>query len=363
MINKSKKVAVALSGGVDSSVALALLKNQGFDVVGFYMRLWKDNANKKQQTETEKRVREIGKVLGVKIFIFDFQKEFKKIVTDYFLAELKKGNTPNPCVVCNSKVKFGLLMKKTKEMGCDYLATGHYAKKIKTKNEKLKIIKAGCIEKDQSYFLWQLKQSQLRRVIFPLGEIESKQMVKEMANKFGLPTYETPESNDVCFLAQTNLQQFLTKKMGEQRAQRVGKVVDLKGNILGEHKGLWFYTIGQRKGIEIPIKKGRTGLPWFVVKKDIKKNVLIVSQNEKDLFGRELIVKKVNWVSITEPKLPLKCMAKIRYGAKETTAIIKEKISLNKYRVVFTKPQRAITPGQSVVWYLGKELLGGGIIE
>jgi len=352
--SKSKKVAVALSGGVDSSVAAALLKKQGFDVVGFHMRLWKVNPNKDSQEETEKRVKEIGRVLDIPIKIFDFKKEFKKIVVDYFLDSYKKGITPNPCVVCNAKIKFGLLMEKAKELGCDYLATGHYAQ-VKDK----KLFRAKNLEKDQTYFLWKLKQKEIKKVLFPLGIIESKQKVREMAKEFGLPTAKTPESNDVCFLGTTSTSDFLKNNLKTKK----GKIVDTKGKILGEHNGIWLYTIGQRKGIELPIKKGRSAFPWFVVKKDIKNNVLVVSQNEKDLLKKELIAQSVNWLCGVEPRLPLKVKAKIRYGSLEASAIVKEKISKGKYRVAFVKPQRAITPGQSVAFYLGSELLGGGIIQ
>lgn len=398
LLNKSKKVAVALSGGVDSSVALAILKQQGFEAIGIHMRLWKAKSrsrlcstggaksSKANQCENEKRIKEIGKALGVKVFIFDLQREFKKIVVDYFLTELKTGNTPNPCVVCNKQVKFGLLMKKAREMGCDYLATGHYAqtRSQKTKsgdfNHKpkivYKILEAKNLSKDQSYFLWQINQNQLKHILFPLGAIESKQKVREIAKSFGLPTYKTPASNDICFLAQTNLQEFFTKESAEVGVPQAGNIVDMRENILGKHNGLCFYTIGQRKGINIPVKKGGKGFPWFVVKKDIKQNRLIISQEEKDLQKKELTAVKVNWISGIEPVLPLKVLAKVRYGAELSPAVVKEKIGSKKYKIVFTKSQRAVTQGQSVVFYLprrirqlaekadeGKELLGGGIID
>ncbi len=346
-----KKVAVGLSGGVDSSVVCALLKKQGFEVVGVHLMLFNNNQ------EAQKRAKKVAQKLSISFLVFDLRKEFKKIVIDYFIDSYKKGITPNPCVVCNKKIKFGLLLQKAKEMGCDYLATGHYVRKLKMKNEKLKILRAENLEKDQTYFLWQLKQNQLKRVLFPLGEIESKEKVREMAKGFGLPTYKTPESNDVCFLTQTNLQDFLRNSCPKGRPMGIGKIIDIKGNVLGEHKGLWFYTIGQRKGIEIPIKKGRAALPWFVVKKNIKKNVLIVSQNEKDLLKKEVKFKNSNWIS--QPiKFPFKAKAKIRYGAQLASCLV------YKDKAIFTKPQRAITPGQSVVFYgKGNELLGGGIIQ
>ncbi|MDO8524302.1 MAG: tRNA 2-thiouridine(34) synthase MnmA [bacterium] len=351
MPNRNKKVGVALSGGVDSSVACALLKKQGFEVVGFFMNLWIAQGGC-CSIEDQERARKVAEILKIPFYVVNFSDSFKKGVVEYFLAEIKKGKTPNPCVVCNKEIKFGLLLEKAQALGCDYLATGHYAK---TKDGKL--FRAKNLEKDQTYFLWKLGQKELAKILFPLGEIESKQKVRELAKKFGLPTYKTPESNDVCFLAQTNLQQFLTQITATGLPQ-AGKIVDMGGNALGQHKGLWFYTIGQRKGIEL------SGGPYFVVEKDIKKNILVVSKNENDLLKKELVAQEVNWASGVTPTVPLKVLAKVRYGTEPASAIIKEKLGPKKYKVVFTKSQRAITPGQSVVFYgKGNELLGGGIIE
>ncbi len=372
MLNRKRKVAVALSGGVDSSVAAALLKKQGFDVIGFHLRFWKAKENKSKNKEVEARVKKIGEVLGIPIKFFDVKENFKTLVENYFLKEMKNGRTPNTCVVCNREIKFKFLLAKAKELKCDYLATGHYArlrreflifnsKFLNSKEKNIRLLRAKDRNKDQSYFLWGLKLTpqQWGKILFPIGEIESKQKVRQIAKEFGLPTFQTPSSSDVCFLGSLDFNSFLQEKLGKKK----GKIIDKQGNILGEHQGLWFYTIGQRKSINIPVKKGRTGLPWFVAEKDIKKNTLVVSQNEKDLLKKELIAKEANWISGIKPKLPLQVLAKVRYGAVLSKAIIKEKIGPEKYKIVFIKPQKAITSGQSVVFYSKNELLGGGIIQ
>jgi len=217
------------------------------------------------------------------------------------------------------------------------------------------LLRAKDKKKDQSYFLWGVKltQEQWGKILFPIGEMESKQKVRQIAKEFGLPTFQTPSSSDVCFLGSLDFTKFLQKQLGNKK----GKIIDKKGNVLGEHSGLWFYTIGQRKKI------GLSGGPYFVVDKDIKKNTLIVSKNEKDLLKKELVAGEVNWFSGVEPYLPLKVKAKIRYGSAVSSAVVKEKTGKGKYKVIFDRPQKAITPGQSVVFYKQEELLGGGVIQ
>ena len=334
-----------MSGGVDSSVAAALLKKAGFDVVGIFMKFWKDGKsgqNRCCSVESEKLARLVAKKIGIPFYVINAEKEFKKKVVDYFLAEYKKGNTPNPCVVCNKEIKFGLLLEKALKMGADYVATGHY---VKIKNKKL--FKGADKEKDQSYFLWQLDGKQISHVIFPVGDL-TKPEVRKLAKKFDLPTAQTPESQEICFVSK-DINEFLKKYL----KAKPGKIFDKTGKVLGKHEGLQFYTIGQRRGLEI--QQG----PWFVVGKDLKKNILIVSKNQKDLLKKELVAGKVNWLS--EQKFPLSAEAKIRYRSK----LAKAKITKfgKKIKVVFEKPQKAITSGQSVVFYKGKELLGGGVID
>jgi len=380
MTKKNKKVVVAMSGGIDSSVAAALLKRAGFSVIGVFMIFWSENSqnqrwNKCCSPGAQMRAREVAKRLNIPFYVLDLRKEFKEKIVDYFLKEIKKGVTPNPCVECNRFIKFGLLLQKAKSFGANFLATGHYARlrreipnsKFQIPNYRYKLLMAKDKEKDQSYFLWRLNQDQLKHIIFPLGDL-TKEEVKKLAKKFKLPVLDIPESQEVCFVT-TNLEDFLKKYL----KPKPGKIVDKEGKLLGEHKGLIFYTIGQRKGI------GLSGGPYYVLEKDTKNNLLIVTKNEKDLYKKELIAKEVNWIAGTPPPFPARIKAKIRYLHKPASATVfsfspppplsspslweGEDYRRGWVKVVFDKPQRAITPGQSVVFYKRNEVLGGGIIE
>jgi len=358
---KNKKVIMAMSGGVDSSVAAALLRKEGFDIIGVFIKFWtapEENGlvcayNRCCSPESEKRARKVAEKLNIPFYVFNFEKEFKKKVVDYFLKEYKAGLTPNPCVVCNKEIKFGLLFKKLLSLNADYIATGHYVKKQETRNKKqieYKLLKAKDKEKDQSYFLWQLDQKILEKTLFPAGDY-AKSEIKKMAKKFKLPVVDIPESQEVCFIY-TTTNDFLRRYL----KSNPGKIINTKGKEIGRHQGLWFYTIGQRKGIEL--SQG----PFYVLEKDIKKNLLIVTKNQKDLFKKELVAKNINWILGREPKLPLKVLAKIRYAHKSAlAAVIKHK--KDKIKIVFLRSQKAITPGQSVVFYKNQELLGGAVIK
>ena len=389
-VKNKARVVVAMSGGVDSSVAAALLKQAGFDVIGIMMKFWKEGVstdNRCCSVESEKLARLVAKEIGIPFYVVNVEKEFKKKVVDYFLQEYKKGNTPNPCVVCNKEIKFGFLIKKALSLGADFVATGHYVRTSLsrsatnffpsagsplcpagqvdqgTKKSSLprsaKLYVGSDAEKDQSYFLWQLDQKQISRVLFPVGGYK-KAEVRKLAKKFNLPTAETPESQEVCFIQNTT-SEFLRKHL----KSKPGKIVNIDGKVVGEHQGLWFYTIGQRKGLEIP--QG----PYYAVSKDFKNNILVVSRDEKDLEKNELIAGNVNW--IVPQVLPIKAEVRIRYKSKLSKAEIFDNGN-GKVKVVFVKPslhsgippeagQRAITSGQSAVFYKGKELLGGGVIE
>ena len=349
-----------MSGGVDSSVSAALLKKQGFEVEGVFMKFWSEPESKDPESvcrqnlccskEAEEAARQVAEKLGIPFKVLDFSREFKKEVVDYFLAEQKKGRTPNPCVVCNKKIKFGLLFDYAQKMKADFLASGHYVDKIKSKGV-FKIKKAKDQSKDQTYFLYRLNQKQLSKLIFPAGDI-LKEDIYKIAKKLKLP-YWRAESFDLCF-ARSGAESFVKKYL----KLVPGEIRNLDGEILGRHEGLAIYTIGQRK--RIPVAQG----PWRGGKKDERKNILFVSNDEKDLYSSELKMARVNWTSGQAPEFPLRADVKIRYKSKPARAMI-EPIdkSAKKLKVKFSKPQFAATPGQSAVFYKGKELLGGGVIE
>lgn len=346
----SQRVFVGLSGGVDSSVAAALLKEHGYEVAGVFMRFWSEDKKKENgccSTGAEAAARLVTEKLNIPFYVWEFGREFKKTVVDYFLADLKAGRTPNPCVICNPQIKFGLFLEQAIKMGADFIATGHYTV-IKKSFGSYKLFQAKDKTKDQSYFLYRLNQKQLSRIIFPLGNLTKKEVYR-LAKKFDLP-YRQGESFDVCFI--DDYRRFLKKYL----KMKPGKIIDLAGNVLGSHQGLALYTLGQRTGV------GGPG-PFYAVKKDSRKNILSVSNNERDLYQREILTEKINWLSGQLPKAPLKCKIKIRYQSKVAKAVVKL-YSKSRVRIVFDRPQWAPTPGQSAVFYSPKgEVLGGGIIK
>ena len=332
MKKQNKKAIVAFSGGVDSSVSAFLLKKDGFDVTAVFMRIFDSPA--------EDKAKNLAKSMGIPFKVVDLRKEFKKMIINGFVEGYGKGLTPNPCVVCNKEIKFGLFLAATEKMEADIFVTGHYAR-IAKKGNTFSLLKAKDLKKDQSYFLYRLSQKQLSKVVFPLSSF-FKEDVRLIAKKNKIKSFFFPDSQEVCFAGPD----FLKKKLGKKN----GEIVDREGNVLGEHEGVWFYTIGQRKGI------GLSGGPYFVIGKNVRRNELVVSKSEKDLLGKEVAFKSASWISGKEPDFPLRVKAKIRYGHKEAPGV------LNKNRLVFDKQQRAITSGQSVVFYKGNEVIGGGII-
>jgi tRNA-specific 2-thiouridylase len=284
--------------------------------------------------------------LKIPFHVFNLKKEFEKRVVNCFLERYSKGITPNPCVTCNKEIKFGVFLEKALNLGADYLATGHYVRL-----RRGKLFKAKDREKDQSYFLWGLNQKQLKKILFPIGDYTRKE-VNNLAKKSSLSfLLNAPKSVEVCFVPKT-VEGFLKHHL----KPKSGKIVDTKGKILAKHQGLVFYTIGQRKGI------GLSGGPYWVLGKNFKKNSLVVTKNERDLYQKELVVKNVNWISGKEPSLPLKAMVKVRYRQRPALALITKNLKSSTYNLKFPRPQRAVTPGQSAVFYKDSELLGGGII-
>lgn len=350
-----KKVIVGISGGVDSSVALALLKEEGFEVTGVSMKIWRgENLNFEKrrggcfgpsEEEDIKDAERVCKILKVPFFLFDLSKEYDEEILNYVKKEYTKGRTPNPCVFCNWKIKFDLLPLMAKRAGInfDFFATGHYAR-IEKSGERC-ILKKGIDEKkDQSYFLWKLTEEQISGTLFPLGNLK-KEEVKRIARDLKLPVLEKPESQDF-FEGDLNFLIPETKR---------GLIKDLKGNVLGEHRGISFYTIGQRRGMGLSNKE-----PLYVIKIDSKENVIYVG-TKKDLYKKNFSLKDLNWVSIDKPERDFECFVKIRY--KHIPSKAKILIDENKVIVEFFEPQLSITPGQSAVFYDGDVLLGGGIID
>jgi len=345
------KVFVAMSGGVDSSVAALLLQKSGFNLVGCYIKGWYPPGVVCSWKEDRRDAMRVCASLGIPFITVDAEKEYKKEVVDYMISEYKAGRTPNPDIMCNKSVKFGVFLKKALAMGADYIATGHYVRKLK--NNALAIAKD--LNKDQSYFLWTLTQEQLKHCLFPLGDL-LKSEVRKIAKKNGLATAEKEESQGVCFIGEFNMEDFLKKYI----KQKKGKVVTAGGKIIGEHNGLAFYTIGQRHGFGFG---GGEGGPYYIVEKDFKNNRLIAAEkkDEKKFSRKEVVVENANWISAI-PKKGKKYQARIRYRQPLEECEAAE-ISKDSTKIIFKNSQRAVTPGQSLVIYDGEKMIGGGIIQ
>lgn len=364
MVKKKPRVIVGMSSGVDSSVAAALLKQQGYDVVGVFMHFWKEPAtdslveNKCCSLESQEDARKVCQILGIPLYTANAAKEFKKEVVDYFLSEYAAGRTPNPCVACNEHIKFNVLMKKMLEMEGDFVASGHYAQKRQIRNPKsenhiYKLFQGKDSGKDQSYFLYNFNQKQLAKILFPVGGYE-KSEIRKIAEKLGLPVFNKDDSQGLCFTPEKYPENFLRRNLELKK----GKILNTAGKAVGEHEGLPLYTIGQRRGINI----GGDG-PYYVVDKDLRKNILVVTNDENDpaLVCKGMEVSRVNWI-VGEPELPVRILVKNRYRNPAVPADI-EPAGNGAYAVKFSEPQRAISPGQSAVFYTAKgEMLGGGRI-
>ncbi|RMF55763.1 tRNA 2-thiouridine(34) synthase MnmA [Candidatus Woesearchaeota archaeon] len=350
-----EKVVVGMSGGVDSSVALMLLKKQGFEPVGVSLKLpvWQDKCNRIRDNiccseESLRTAKSVCKKFGVPYHIIDVQKEFKKEVIEYLKRNIKQGRTPNPCVICNRHHKFRELLRFADKHRIKYVATGHYAKVVFDKKSKKYLLKRPKDkDKDQTYGLSFLTQKQLSRILLPLGNL-TKEEVFKIAEKEGFEVFlKKKESQDFCFVSNKSFSKFIEKEIGVKK----GKIIDVNGRVLGEHKGMQFFTIGQKKGLNLPGT-------FYVVKK--KGSSLVVSKDINDTYSSELILSRVNFISGEKPAKPINVRAKIRYRQKLSPAKL---VPLgNKFKIVFKKPQHAITPGQFCVFYEKDVCLGAGII-
>ena len=345
----SKKVLLGMSGGVDSSVSALLLKEAGYEVIGVTLNLFPCTT-----CCSYIDVKDVCRKIGIEHFIYDGVEDFEKHVIQDFISEYKQCRTPNPCIECNKYMKFGAMYEKAKELGCDYIATGHYAKiewDDKYKQNVLKKSKAD--KKDQSYVVYNLPREMLDKVLFPLGDFTSKDQIRKIAEEHNLSVAHKSDSEDICFIPNKDYKAFLENNSDIKAKQ--GNIVNLKGKKLGTHTGLYKYTIGQRKGLGIS-----NPVPLFVVGYNQAKNELIVGE-EKDLYKKELYVTDINLLLADKLEQPLKVNAKIRYAAKEAPATITQ-VEPNKIKVEFDQPQKSITPGQSVVFYVDDVVLGGGKI-
>ncbi len=351
------RVVVGISGGVDSSVAAYLLKKQGHEVIGLFMINWEEGDECTAEDDYED-VKRVCTKIGIPYFSVNYAKEYYERVFQYFLNEFKAGRTPNPDVLCNREIKFGPFLDKARALGADMIATGHYAKTYQ-KDGKTYLAKAKDLSKDQSYFLNQLSQKQLSSVIFPLQDLEKKE-VREIAKELGLSTAEKKDSTGICFIGERNFRKFLKQYLPAQP----GDICTLDGEVVGRHEGLMYYTIGQRRGLNIGGKHGGNGERWFVLKKDLQKNILYVSQGEcEELFSVGLLADTFNWIPEKPKEKEFDCFAKFRYRQPDQKVHVTVTED-DTIKVDFAEKQRAVTEGQFVVLYTEDgTCLGGGIID
>jgi tRNA-specific 2-thiouridylase len=350
------RVVVGMSGGVDSSVAAWLLKLQGYEVIGIFMKNWDDTDETGFCTATEdfNDVVAVCDQIGIPYYSVNFEKEYWDRVFTYFLEEYKAGRTPNPDVMCNKEIKFKAFLDHALALGADYLATGHYAQ-VERKDGEALLLRGADSNKDQTYFLSQLNQDQLSKAMFPIGHLPKKE-VRRIAEEAGLATAKKKDSTGVCFIGERDFKEFLSNYLPAQP----GDMKTFDGEVKGRHDGLMYYTLGQRHGLGI----GGAGEPWFVVGKDLEKNILYVGQGfENDhLYTDRLSASQLSWVKGEAPGTTFSCTAKFRYRQPDQGVSVHIKED-GTCEVIFVEPQRAITPGQSVVFYKGEECLGGGTID
>ncbi|MCM3632399.1 MULTISPECIES: tRNA 2-thiouridine(34) synthase MnmA [Paenibacillus] len=359
MSNSNKRVVIGMSGGVDSSVAALLLKEQGYEVIGIFMKNWDDTDEFGHCTAEEdaEDVRRVCEQIGIPYYTVNFEKQYYDKVFTYFLDEYKRGRTPNPDVMCNREIKFGDFLKKAEELNADYLATGHYARVERSADGTTKLLRGVDSNKDQTYFLNALNQQQLAKAMFPIGHLP-KPEVRKIAEAAGLYTAKKKDSTGICFIGERDFKQFLSHYLPAQP----GNMVDIvSGEVKGRHDGLMYYTLGQRQGLGIG--GSGNGEPWFVVDKDLENNILYVVQGDHpSLYSESLLATDMNWITNDDTADTVQCTAKFRYRQPDQEVTVK-KLPNNEALITFAKHQKAITPGQAVVLYDGDVCLGGGTIH
>ncbi len=356
----AKKVVVGMSGGVDSSVAALLLKRQGYDVVGVTMQIWQEENPAVTAAQggccgfdAAEDARRVADVLDIPHYVMNFRKEFREKVMDYFVSEYLAGRTPNPCIACNRYVKWESLLRRSMEIGADYIATGHYAGIIRLKNGRYAVRNAVTTKKDQTYALYSLTQEQLAHTLMPVGDY-TKEEIRQIAEEAGLPVAHKPDSQEICFIPDNDYAAFIDRE-AKERVPKPGNFVTTDGQVLGRHLGITHYTVGQRKGLNLAM-----GRPVFV--KEIRPDTNQVVIGEADeVFGGSLVCGHINYMGMEDLKEPREALAKIRYGHTGEKCVM-ERIGEDRIKCVFQKPVRAITPGQAVVFYEDGYVLGGGTI-
>ncbi len=358
-MSRQKTVVVGMSGGVDSSVAAYLLKEQGYRVIGVTMQIWQDGNRQKQETEdgccglsAVEDARRVAQVLDIPHYVMNFKQEFQTNVIDYFIQEYQSGHTPNPCIACNRYVKWKSLLRRSIEIGADYIATGHYARVCRLCTGRYAVEKSVTVDKDQSYVLYSLTQEQLARTLMPIGNYE-KSRVREIADEAGLPVAHKPDSMEICFVTDGDYASYIEEARGVK--SEPGDFVDMQGNVLGRHRGIIHYTVGQRKGLNLAL-----GYPAFVVRIKPETNEIVIGQLEDNL-SEKVYISRINYMSRPDFSENKVYLGKIRYNHQGSGCTVRQ-VGDDLYECIFSEPQRAVTPGQALVLYDGSLVAGGGTI-